>query len=73
MPVLGLGAAKAAEERAARDIAKDEKEYEMEKLIAIEQKKADLKKLEPMKDSTVEKAVKFEDELRTAIKNFKGG
>jgi hypothetical protein len=48
---LGLGAAKAAEERAARDIAKDEKEYEMEKLIAIEQKKADLKKLEPMKRS----------------------
>ena len=37
---LGLGASKAAEERAARDIAKDEREYEMEKLIAIEDKKA---------------------------------
>jgi hypothetical protein len=67
---LGLGAAKAAEERAARDIAKDEKEYEMEKLIAIEEKKADLKKLEPMSGADIEKAVKFEDELRTAIKNF---
>ena len=67
---LGLGAAKAAEERAARDIAADERKAEMDKLIAIEEKKADLKKLEPMSGADIEKAVKFEDELRTAIKNF---
>lgn len=41
-PGLVLGAAKAAEERAARDIAKDEREYEMEKLLAIEEKKAEI-------------------------------
>ena len=67
---LGLGAAKAAEERAARDIAADERKAEMDKLIAIEERKADLKKLEPMSGADIEKAVKFEDELRTAIKNF---
>ena len=50
---LGLGAAKAAEERAARDLAAEERKAEMDKLIA-----------------DIEKAVKFEDELRTAIKNF---
>ena len=67
---LGLGAAKAAEERAARDLAAEERKAEMDKLIAIEEKKADLKKLEPMSGADIEKAVKFEDELRTAIKNF---
>ena len=67
---LGVGAAKAAEERAARDIAKDEREYEMEKLIAIEEKKAELKGLEPMKGSDIEKGVQFEDDLMTALRNF---
>ncbi len=67
---LGLGAAKAAEERAARDLAAEERKAEMDKLIAIEERKADLKKLEPMSGADIEKAVKFEDELRTAIKNF---
>ena len=49
-PGLALGAAKAAEERAARDIAKDERKAEMEKLVAIEKAKAALKpgdKLKP--------------------------
>ena len=41
-PGLVLGAAKAAEERAARDIAADEKKAEMDKLIAIEEKKAEI-------------------------------
>ena len=41
-PGLVLGAAKAAEERAARDIAADERKAEMNKLIAIEEKKAEI-------------------------------
>ena len=41
-PGLALGAAKAAEERAARDLAQDERDAEMAKLIAIEKKKAEL-------------------------------
>ena len=71
---LGLGASKAAEERAARDIAKDEREYEMEKLIAIEDKKAEIAKIEklnePMEATDLVKYVKFEDEIATALKNF---
>lgn len=71
---LGLGAAKAAEERAARDIAKDEREYEMEKLLAIEDKKAEIARIEklnaPMEASDLVKYVKFEDEIATAMKNF---
>jgi len=71
---LGLGAAKAAEERAARDIAKDEREYEMEKLIAIEDKKAEIARIEklntPMEAADLVKYVKFEDEIGTALKNF---
>jgi len=71
---LGLGAAKAAEERAARDIAKDEREYEMEKLIAIEDKKAEIARIEklnaPMEATDLVKYVKFEDEIGTALKNF---
>jgi len=49
-PGLALGAAKAAEERAARDLAKDERRAEMAKLVAIEKAKAALKpgdKLKP--------------------------
>ncbi len=41
-PGLALGAAKAAEERAARDLAQDERDAEMAKLIAIEEAKAAL-------------------------------
>jgi len=71
---LGLGAAKAAEERAARDIAKDEREYEMEKLLAIEDKKAEIARIEklntPMEAADLVKYVKFEDEIATALKNF---
>lgn len=71
---LGLGASKAAEERAARDIAKDEREYEMEKLLAIEDKKAEIARIEklntPMEASDLVKYVKFEDEIATALKNF---
>jgi len=71
---LGLGAAKAAEERAARDIAKDEREYEMEKLLAIEDKKAEIARIEklnaPMEATDLVKYVKFEDEIATALKNF---
>tara|TARA_R110001583_G_scaffold59222_1_gene176201 strand:- start:191 stop:2083 length:1893 start_codon:yes stop_codon:yes gene_type:complete len=71
---LGLGASKAAEERAARDIAKDEREYEMEKLIAIEDKKAEIARIEklnaPMEATDLVKYVKFEDEISTALKNF---
>ena len=71
---LGLGASKAAEERAARDIAKDEREYEMEKLIAIEDKKAEIARIEklnePMEATDLVKYVKFEDEIATALKNF---
>jgi hypothetical protein len=71
---LGLGAAKAAEERAARDIAKDEREYEMEKLLAIEDKKAEIARIEklnaPMEASDLVKYVKFDDEISTALKNF---
>ena len=48
-PGLALGAAKAAEERAARDIAKDERKAEMEKLVAIEKAKAALKPGEQLK------------------------
>jgi len=39
-PGLALGAAKAAEERAARDLAQDQRDAEMAKLIAIEKAKA---------------------------------
>lgn len=71
---LGLGASKAAEERAARDIAKDEREYEMEKLLAIEDKKAEIARIEklnaPMEATDLVKYVKFEDEIATALKNF---
>lgn len=67
---LAIGAAAAAEERAARDLAKAEREYEMEKLIAIEEKKAELKKLEPLKGADIEKGVKFEDEIANAIREF---
>jgi len=71
---LGLGASKAAEERAARDIAKDEREYEMEKLLAIEDKKAEIARIEklnaPMEAADLVKYVKFEDEISTALKNF---
>lgn len=71
---LGLGASKAAEERAARDIAKDEREYEMEKLLAIEDKKAEIARIEklnaPMEASDLVKYVKFDDEISTALKNF---
>jgi len=71
---LGLGASKAAEERAARDIAKDEREYEMEKLLAIEDKKAEIARIEklnaPMEATDLVKYVKFEDEISTALKNF---
>ena len=67
---LAIGAASAAEERAARDLAKAEREYEMEKLIAIEQKKAELKGLEPLKGADIEKGVKFEDEIANAIREF---
>ena len=42
-PGLALGAAKAAEERAARDLAQDQKDAEMAKLIAVEKAKAALK------------------------------
>ena len=63
-PGLALGAAKAAEERAARDIAKDEREYEMEKLLAIEDKKAEIARIEklntPMEASDLVKYVKFD-------------
>ena len=69
-PGLALGAAKAAEERAARDIAADERKAEMDKLIAIEQKKAELKGLEPISGADIEKGVKFEDDLTTALRNF---
>lgn len=48
-PGLVLGAAKAAEERAARDIAKDEADAEMAKLVAIEEAKAALKPGEQLK------------------------
>ena len=48
-PGLVLGAAKAAEERAARDIAKDETDAEMAKLIAIEEAKAALEPGEQLK------------------------
>ena len=48
-PGLVLGAAKAAEERAARDIAKDEADAEMAKLVAIEKAKAALKPGEQLK------------------------
>ena len=71
---LATGAAKAAEERAARDIAKDEKEYEMEKLLAVEDKKAEIARIErinkPMEANDLVKYVKFEDEISTALKNF---
>ena len=71
---LATGAAKAAEERAARDIAKDEREYEMEKLLGIEDKKAQIaaaiKLNEPLKGADVVKYVEFEDEISTALKNF---
>jgi len=67
---LAIGAASAAEERAARDLAAAEREYEMEKLIAIEEKKAELKKLEPLKGADIEKGVKFEDEIANAIREF---
>jgi len=67
---LAIGAASAAEERAARDLAKAEREYEMEKLIAIEQKKAELKRLEPLKGADIEKGVKFEDEIANALREF---
>ena len=42
-PGLALGAAKAAEERAARDLAQDQRDAEMAKLIAIEKAKATIK------------------------------
>tara|TARA_B100001250_G_scaffold122124_1_gene103677 strand:+ start:37005 stop:39014 length:2010 start_codon:yes stop_codon:yes gene_type:complete len=48
-PGLVLGAAKAAEERAARDIAKDQADAEMAKLIAIEEAKAALDPGEQLK------------------------
>ena len=48
-PGLALGAAKAAEERAARDIAADERKAEMDKLVAIEKAKAALKPGEKLK------------------------
>ena len=71
---LATGAAKAAEERAARDIAKDEREYEMEKLLAVEDKKAEIARIErinkPMEANDLVKYVKFEDEISTALKNF---
>ena len=42
----------------------------MEKLIAIEEKKAELEKLKPMKGTDIEKGVGFEDDLMTALRNF---
>jgi len=69
-PGLALGAAKAAEERAARDLAQDQKDAEMAKLIAVEKAKAALKSQEPMKGADIEKAVKFEDDLLVALRNF---
>tara|TARA_R100000781_G_scaffold72184_1_gene45162 strand:+ start:21 stop:1805 length:1785 start_codon:yes stop_codon:yes gene_type:complete len=48
-PGLVLGAAKAAEERAARDLAQDERKAEMDKLIAIEKAKASLEPGEELK------------------------
>ena len=69
-PGLALGAAKAAEERAARDLAQDQKDAEMAKLIAVEKAKAALKSQEPMKGADIEKAVKFEDDLMVALRNF---
>ncbi len=48
-PGLALGAAKAAEERAARDLAQDERDAEMAKLIAIEEAKAALDPGEQLK------------------------
>ena len=42
----------------------------MEKLIAIEEKKAELKKSEPLKGADIEKGVKFEDEIANAIREF---
>ena len=69
-PGLALGAAKAAEERAARDLAQDQKDAEMAKLIAVEKAKAALKSQEPIKGADIEKAVKFEDDLMVALRNF---
>ena len=42
----------------------------MAKLIAVEKAKAALKSQEPMKGADIEKAVKFEDDLLVALRNF---
>ena len=71
---LGFGAAKAAEERTARELmaGQEERDYQMKLRLAKAQAALDLQtaNAENVSGADVVKYVEFEDEVGTALKNF---
>jgi len=69
---LSLGASKAAEERAARELMAEqaERDYQSKLRLAKAEAALDAKVADPMSAADVVKYVEFEDEIGTALKNF---
>ena len=66
---LSLGASKAAEERAARELMAEQEERDYQSKLRLAKAEAALAGTE-LKGSDVVKYVEFEDEIGTALKNF---
>ena len=69
---LALGAAKAAEERAARDLLQFQEDLKFKRNLRLEEAKAKLKRLEdgPYDKTKIKTYVEFETNLTGALKNF---
>ena len=69
---LSLGASKAAEERAARELMaeQEERDFASKLRLAKAQAALDAQVADPMSAADVVKYVEFEDEIGTALKNF---
>ena len=67
---LSLGASKAAEERAARELMGEQEERDFASKLRLARAEADLEGSESIKFSEAKTAVEMEDQIGTAIKNF---
>ena len=69
-PGLSLGASKAAEERAARELMAEQEERDFASKLRLARAEAALEGSESIKFSEAKTAVEMEDQIGTAIKNF---
>ena len=67
---LSLGASKAAEERAARELMAEQEERDFASKLRLARAEAALEGSESIKFSEAKTAVEMEDQIGTAIKNF---